>query len=136
MQLYQILALRNAVFIVEQDCPYLDVDGLDLMGENRHLLGLHQDRLLAYARLLAPQSDCEPVKIGRVIVSGEARGLKLGNQLLQQAIANCEHHWPRLPIKLSAQAHLQSFYGQFGFAACGEVYLEDNIPHIDMVRQP
>lgn len=130
------MALRNAVFIVEQACAYQDVDGADLAGENRHLLGLYQDRLLAYARLLAPQSDSEPVKIGRVIVSGEARGLKLGHRLMEQAILGCERRWPRLPIKLSAQAHLQAFYGQFGFAACGEVYLEDNIPHVDMVRQP
>ncbi len=130
------MALRNAVFIVEQACAYQDVDGADLAGENLHLLGLYQNRLLAYARLLAPQSDSEPIKIGRVIVSGEVRGLKLGHRLMEQAILSCERRWPRLPIKLSAQAHLQAFYSQFGFLAYGEIYLEDGIPHVDMVRQP
>ncbi|MEI2263723.1 GNAT family N-acetyltransferase [Erwinia sp. CGal63] len=134
-QLYQILALRNAVFIVEQNCPYQDVDGADLVGENRHLLGIADNKLLAYARLLAPESASEPVKIGRVIVSGEARGLKLGNRLMEQAIASCERHWPQQQIKLSAQAHLQAFYGQFGLTAIGDPYLEDGIPHIDMITQ-
>lgn len=134
-QLYQILALRNAVFIVEQNCPYQDVDGADLYGENRHLCGTADNQLLAYARLLAPESAGEPVKIGRVIVSGEARGLKLGYRLMEQAVACCERYWPQQQIKLSAQAHLQNFYGQFGFTAIGEIYLEDGIPHRDMLRQ-
>jgi len=133
-QLYQILALRNAVFIVEQNCPDQDVDGADLAGENRHLLGIANNQLLAYARLLAPKNDEEPVKIGRVIVSGEARGLKLGNRLMEQAIVDCERHWPQHDIFLSAQAHLQDFYGQFGFKPTGEVYPEDGIPHVDMER--
>lgn len=134
-QLYQVLALRNAVFIVEQNCPYQDVDGVDLMGENRHLLGLCDGQLMACARLLAPENISDPVKIGRVIVSGKARGLKLGNRLMEQAILSCKRHWPQQDIKLSAQAHLQAFYGQFGFIAKGKIYLEDEIPHVDMVRQ-
>ncbi|KAB8312231.1 GNAT family N-acetyltransferase [Erwinia endophytica] len=133
-QLYQILALRNAVFIVEQHCPYQDVDGADLNGENRHLLGMLDNQLLAYARLLAPETDDKPVKIGRVIVSGEARGLSLGYRLMEQAITLCEYYWPQYTILLSAQAHLQGFYARFGFQPVSEPYLEDNIRHIDMEK--
>ena len=133
-QLYHILALRNAVFIVEQRCAYLDIDGADLTGENRHLLGLLDDRLVAYARILAPESSGQPVKIGRVIVSGEARGLNLGSRLMEQAMCSCEKHWGGLPIFLSAQAHLQRFYRSLGFTPVSEEYLEDGIAHIDMQR--
>lgn len=133
-QLYRLLALRNAVFIVEQQCPYLDIDGVDLAGDNRHLLGILDDQLVACARILMPEGEGQPVKIGRVIVSGEARGLNLGSRLMEQAINSCERHWPGQPIFLSAQAHLHRFYGRLGFVAVSGEYLEDNIPHIDMQR--
>lgn len=133
-QLYRLLALRNAVFIVEQQCPYLDIDGADLVGENRHLLGMLKDKLVAYLRILGPDCVGKPVKIGRVIVSGDIRGLNLGSRLMAQAINSCEQHWPGQPIFLSAQAHLQGFYGRQGFVVVSEVYLEDGIPHIDMQR--
>ena len=133
-QLYQLLALRNAVFIVEQKCPYLDIDGADLTGDNRHLLGIIDNRLVAYARILVPQEADQPVKIGRVIISGEARGLNLGSRLMEQALDSCERHWPQRPIFLSAQAHLQRFYGRLGFVAVSDEYLEDDIPHVDMLR--
>ncbi|WP_428943596.1 GNAT family N-acetyltransferase [Pantoea sp. FN060301] len=133
-QLYQLLALRNAVFIVEQNCPYQDIDGADLAGENRHLLGMSGDRLMACARLLAPAEASKPVKIGRVIVASEARGLRLGNQLMEQALACCAAHWLQHKVRLSAQAHLEQFYGSFGFKTVSDVYLEDNIPHIDMEK--
>lgn len=133
-QLYQVLALRNAVFVVEQNCPYQDLDGADLSGENRHLLAILDRQLVAYARILAPEEADKPVKIGRVIVCSEARGLSLGSRLMEQAIATCEHFWPQHKIFLSAQAHLQNFYGRFGFETVSEEYLEDTIPHIDMQR--
>ncbi|WP_147198949.1 GNAT family N-acetyltransferase [Pantoea sp. MBD-2R] len=132
--LYQLLALRNAVFVVEQNCAYQDIDGADLAHENRHLLGWFDDRLLAYARILSPEEHSQPVKIGRVIVSSEARGLSLGNRLMEQAVDLCKEHWPQHKIKLSAQAHLQAFYGHFGFKTVSDVYLEDNIPHVDMEK--
>ncbi|MEM6160774.1 GNAT family N-acetyltransferase [Erwinia sp. P6884] len=133
-QLYQLLALRNAVFIVEQNCPYQDIDGADLAGENRHLLGMYNDQLVACARLLAPAESSKPVKIGRVIVASQARGLRLGNRLMEQALACCAGHWPQHKVRLSAQAHLEQFYGSFGFKTVSDVYLEDNIPHIDMEK--
>nr|WP_310615604.1 GNAT family N-acetyltransferase [Pantoea cypripedii] len=133
-QLYALLALRSEVFVVEQQCPYLDVDGQDLVAENRHLLGMYNDELVAYARLLSPADAQSPVKIGRVIVSDRARGINLGNRLMIQALQACQQHWPQHPQFLSAQAHLQSFYGRHGFVAVSDVYLEDDIPHIDMQK--
>lgn len=133
-ELYALLALRCAVFVVEQQCAYLDVDGDDLQGDNRHLLGMHDNQLVAYARLLAPADAASPVKIGRVIVSDSVRGARLGNRLMEQAINSCQQHWPGRDLFLSAQAHLQAFYGQHGFVPIGETYLEDGIPHIDMQK--
>jgi len=133
-ELYALLALRCAVFVVEQQCAYLDVDGDDLQGDNRHLLGMHDNQLVAYARLLAPADAASPVKIGRVIVSDSVRGARLGNRLMEQAINSCQQHWPGRDLFLSAQAHLQAFYGQHGFVAVGENYLEDGIPHVDMLK--
>lgn len=131
-QLYAVLALRCAVFVVEQNCAYQDVDGQDLVADNRHILGMRGDELVAYARILTPADAAAPVAIGRVIVSARARGLNLGNRLMAQALRSCEQHWPAHGVYLSAQAHLQAFYGRLGFQAVGEIYLEDNIPHIDM----
>lgn len=133
-ELYALLALRCAVFVVEQQCAYLDVDGLDLQGDNRHLLGVHNNQLVAYARLLAPDDAASPVKIGRVIVSDSVRGARLGNRLMTEALASCQQHWPGRDLFLSAQAHLQAFYRQHGFEPIGETYLEDGIPHIDMQK--
>lgn len=132
--LHDILALRNQVFIVEQRCPYQDIDGQDLAAGNRHIAAYHQGTLAAYARLLASGSDGEAVTIGRVIVAPAARGRHLGRQLMEQALAACARHWPHKPLYLSAQAHLQPFYAGFGFVAAGDVYDEDGIPHIKMFR--
>jgi len=133
-EIYALLALRSAVFVVEQQCAYLDVDGNDLQADNRHLLGMVEGELVAYARLLSPEDKSRPVKIGRVIVSDRVRGARLGNRLMAQAIGSCQQHWPGHDLFLSAQAHLEKFYGQHGFAAVGESYLEDGIPHIDMLK--
>lgn len=133
--LYALLQLRCAVFVVEQTCPYLDIDGDDLVGENRHVLGWRDGRLVAYARILKkPQPDA-PVTIGRVIVDAAVRGEKLGVQLMTQALASCDNHWPHKAIYLGAQAHLQPFYGRFGFQPVTDVYDEDGIPHIGMARE-
>ncbi|MCU5772758.1 GNAT family N-acetyltransferase [Erwiniaceae bacterium BAC15a-03b] len=131
-QLYDILALRSRVFVVEQQCVYQDIDGADLRLDNRHILGMLDDKVLAYARILTPEATQPAVRIGRVIISPEARGLNLGYRLMEQAIASCEQHWPGKSIYLSAQAHLQGFYARLGFKPVGEIYLEDDIPHIGM----
>lgn len=128
--LYDVLALRNRVFVVEQDCAYQDIDGLDLAGDNRHLLVRLAD-LVGYARLLAPPAD-GPARIGRVIVGEQARGRQLGRRLMEAALASCHEHWPGARVELAAQAHLRGFYASLGFLAIGEVYDEDGIPHLDM----
>lgn len=134
-QLYALLKLRCEVFIVEQNCPYQDVDGDDLIGENRHLLGWRGDELVAYARILKSAEDFAPVVIGRVIVSPTVRGEKLGYQLMENALASCARQWPQKAIYLGAQAHLQRFYASFGFQPVTEVYDEDGIAHIGMARE-
>lgn len=134
-ELYAILQLRCAVFVVEQQCPYQDVDGDDLVGENRHILGWHNDELVAYARILKSDDELQPVVIGRVIVSEALRGEKIGQQLMSKALESCTRRWPEKPIYLGAQAHLQNFYGQFGFIPVTDIYEEDGIPHIGMARE-
>lgn len=133
--LYAVLALRNAVFIVEQNCPYQDIDGDDLVGENRHILGWKGDRLVAYARILLGDNEFEPVVIGRVIVDNTVRGEKLGYQLMEQAMSSCQHHWPEKAIYLGAQAHLQAFYTHFGFKPVTDIYDEDGIAHVGMANR-
>lgn len=130
--LYDILALRNQVFVVEQNCPYQDIDGQDLVDSHRHVAAYHQGKMVAYARLLAPKTAKDSVKIGRVIVAPSARGQHVGHLLMEHVLVVCSRHWAEKPLFLSAQAHLQHFYGSFGFTACSEVYDEDGIPHIDM----
>lgn len=133
--LYALLKLRCEVFVVEQTCPYQDIDGDDLIGENRHILGWRNNELVACARILKSDDDFDPVVIGRVIVSGSARGEKLGYQLMDKTLEACQKQWPDKALYLGAQAHLQSFYAHFGFSAVTGVYDEDGIPHVGMARE-
>ncbi|WP_437887176.1 GNAT family N-acetyltransferase [Phytobacter sp. V91] len=134
-ELYALLKLRCEVFVVEQTCAYLDVDGDDLVGSNRHLLGWQDNQLVAYARILKSDDELEPVVIGRVIVSSAVRGEKLGHKLMERTLASCQQHWPQHALYLGAQAHLQHFYGHFGFVPVTEIYDEDGIPHVGMARE-
>lgn len=131
-QLYAILQLRTEVFVVEQHCAYQEVDGQDLTGDTLHLMGWQDDQLVAYLRLLDPQSQGGDVVIGRVVTSPRARGEKLGHPLLLKGLEAAGHCWPGTPVYVSAQAHLKGFYAQHGFEVAGEEYLEDGIPHIGM----
>lgn len=133
-ELYAILHLRTEVFVVEQKCPYQEVDGLDLIGDTCHLMVEEGGQLLGYLRLLDPQRHDGDVVIGRVVIAPQGRGLGLGHELMEQALAAIAQRWPGLPIYLSAQAHLQGYYGRYGFAPVTAVYLEDDIPHIGMRR--
>ncbi|MBV4461559.1 GNAT family N-acetyltransferase [Pseudomonas sp. COR58] len=133
-QLYAILKLRSEVFVVEQRCAYLDPDGQDLEGDTCHLMGWQGDELVAYLRLLDPQSQGGDVVIGRVLTAPSGRGKGLGHEMMEQALKQAEKHWPQVPVYLSAQAHLQGYYGRYGFIVAGEEYLEDDIPHIGMRR--
>src|SRR5471030_572765 len=133
-QLYALLKLRAEVFVVEQQCVYQDVDGQDLEGDTCHLMGWDGERLVAYLRLLDPELQGGDVVIGRVVTAPESRGQGLGHEMMDQALKQAEKRWPEVPIYLSAQAHLQGYYGRYGFVVAGEEYVEDGIPHIGMRR--
>ena len=131
-ELYKILALRADVFVVEQNCPYQDVDGKDL--QSIHVLGYIKNQLVAYARVLEQGvSYQEYASIGRIVTSRSIRGKKFGHDLVNFSIKVCQKNFPGQPIKISAQAHLEMFYNKHKFKATGEAYLEDDIPHIGMI---
>ena len=132
-ELYELLQLRSEVFVVEQTCAFQDIDGQDMAAY--HLLGhTPEGKLAAYARLFDAGIAYEEVSIGRVIVAPEFRRFGLGQELMRQAIVHCEQYFAPQPIKIGAQQYLEKFYSGFGFVQCGEMYLEDGIPHIPMRR--
>jgi len=133
-ELYSLLTLRAEVFVVEQNCPYLDPDGRDLRAS--HLLGCKGDVLLAYLRLVAPGDRYPEPSIGRVVIAREARRLGLGQAMMKMAVEQCQRLYPGLAVSLSAQTYLHDFYAAFGFCAQGRSYMEDGLPHIHMLRQP
>ncbi|AHE48143.1 GNAT family acetyltransferase [Aeromonas hydrophila 4AK4] len=136
-ELYELLALRAEVFVVEQSCPFQDLDGLDRREGVWHLQGYEGEHLAAYARIMAPGiGDDSGAAIGRVVTSPRSRGGGLGHSLIGEAVIACTARWPAYSIWLGAQAHLQGFYGQHGFAPEGEGYVEDDIPHIGMRKLP
>ncbi|MCL1113414.1 MULTISPECIES: GNAT family N-acetyltransferase [Shewanella] len=133
-QLYGVLQLRVDVFVVEQNCPYPELDGKDKGLQTRHLLGINpQKEIVAYCRILAPQISYPQASIGRVAVAKSARGQGLANQLMQRAIAIAKQRWPDDHIQIGAQDYLRHFYQQLGFVVNSDVYLEDGIPHLDML---
>lgn len=131
IELYAMLKLRVDVFVVEQECPYPELDGNDV--NCLHLRLMDGNELLACARLWRPSNEVLP-RIGRVAVSPDHRGKKLGEALMREAIIACEREYPGEAIEISAQSHLQRFYGSLGFTATSEEYVEDGIPHVDMIR--
>ncbi|WP_110693582.1 GNAT family N-acetyltransferase [Salinicola halophyticus] len=134
-ELYALLSLREAVFVVEQQCPYQELDGHDLHGSTHHLSVLAADHLAATLRLKVPEEIDRPASIGRVVIHPDHRGGGLGHELLRAALTRIESLWPGRDARLSAQAHLQGYYGRHGFEPVGEIYVEDGIPHIDMQRE-
>lgn len=130
-ELYAILRLRNEVFVVEQNCVYLDTDNKDQ--HCYHLSGWDGDQLVAYARLLPPQLAWEEMSIGRVISSPAYRRTGAGKQLIAHAIEAAHSLYGKGPIRIGAQLYLKDFYAAFGFTPCSEEYLEDDIPHIEMM---
>ena len=133
--LYEVLALRSAVFVVEQDCPYQDPDGRDLAPGTRHVLGRRGEELVAYARVLPPDEETPHPRIGRVIVTGVVRGRQLGRRLMEVALRTCEEAWPGSAVELGGQAHLVGFYASLGFVPVGAPYDEDGIAHQWMRRE-
>lgn len=131
-ELYSYLQLRVNVFVVEQNCPYPELDGYD--EKSYHLAFVENNEPLAYARVLPSGLKYARISIGRVIVKKEARGKGLAKELMNECLQFIENKWPNQEIQLQAQAHLVHFYGSFGFKAISDEYLEDNIPHVDMVK--
>ena len=130
-QLYAMLKMRIDVFVVEQNCAFGELDGKD--PDALHLRLMYGTELLACSRILPPDASGLP-SIGRVVVSPAHRGKRLGDRLMEASIDACLECFPGLAIALSAQSHLSRFYRSFGFAAISEDYLEDGIPHVDMLR--
>lgn len=128
-ELYSITVLRERVFVVEQNCVYLDADGAD--PQCRHLWAEDETRAIhAYCRLVPAGLKFPEASIGRVITAPEARGQGLGKELMERAIAALG----AIPIRIGAQAHLEKFYGELGFVRASAPYDEDGIPHIEMLR--
>ncbi|CAB3828507.1 GNAT family N-acetyltransferase [Achromobacter ruhlandii] len=132
-ELYAILRLRSAVFVVEQDCVFLDMDGKDLQGQTEHLMAWENGALLAYCRLLEPALNDGQAVIGRVITAPAARGTGLGHELMRRAKDEVARLWPGQPVYLGAQARLRAYYAGHGFVPVTEEYIEDGIPHVGML---
>ncbi|MFT4551716.1 MAG: ElaA protein [Chlamydiales bacterium] len=132
---YSMHQLRQEVFVVEQSCPYLDADGADF--DAFHLLGWKdlddEIHLATYLRVILSQ-DKKEVILGRIATSSKVRGYGCGRQIMEKAIENIEAQYGKITIKMSAQVYAASFYNKFGFKVMGKEYLEDNIPHIMMIR--
>lgn len=132
---YDLLQLRAAVFVVEQECAYLDPDGDDR--EAWHWLYRDNERLLATQRCMPPGlSYPEYSSIGRIVVDPAGRGLGLSRELVRRGIAFNFSQWPAQAIKIGAQAHLQALYESLGFVVVSDTYLEDGIPHLAMRLNP
>lgn len=135
-ELYALLRLRAEVFVVEQQCAYLDPDGKDAHPDTLHLLGIADDgTLAAYLRILPPGLSYPQVSLGRVLTAPSHRGGGLGDPMLREALAVIAHRWPGADIQIGAQSHLQHFYRRHGFDVSSDPYVEDGIPHVDMLRR-
>jgi ElaA protein len=130
-ELYSILKLRSEVFVVEQDCVYLDMDDKDQ--QSFHLCGWDNNNLVAYARILPPGLSFEEASIGRVVTNPRYRKTGAGRILMNYAIDKTLSHFSVTKIKIGAQKYLFDFYGSLGFTQSGPEYMEDGIPHIEMM---
>ena len=131
-ELYQILQLRSEVFVVEQNCIYQDIDGKD--EKAIHIIGVVQNKIVAYTRCFKPDEYFKEASIGRVVVKKNERKLKRGNQIMIHSVKTIEKLFQTKTIIISAQSHLKFFYNNFGFYSVGNEYLEDGIPHIEMIK--
>jgi ElaA protein len=132
-ELYAILRLRSEVFVVEQNCVFQDMDNKDQ--SSYHLMGWENNILAAYTRLVPPGAAYGFSSIGRVVTSSSARGTGIGKLLMEKSIRKLEQLFGKTPIKIGAQLYLREFYTTFGFEQTGDIYDEDGIDHIEMIRQ-
>ena len=127
--LHNIFLLRAEVFIVEQECIYQDIDGKDL--KSIHIIGKKNQEIVAYSRIMNLKNDFS--SIGRVLVKKDSRGKGLGKKLMKKSIEEAIKEYRKIKIKISAQEYLRKFYTEIGFKHTGKSYLEDGIPHIEMI---
>jgi len=131
-ELYQVLQLRSEVFVVEQDCVYQDIDGNDQKA--LHVLGIKNEKIVAYTRIFKPGDYFDLSNIGRVVVAKNERRHNYGVAIMQASAEAIKTYFNETDIKISAQLYLTAFYNSLGYKEVGEDYLEDNIPHIDMIK--
>jgi ElaA protein len=132
-ELYDLLQLRSAVFVVEQNCAYPDMDSKDKLG--LHLMGEYEGKIVAYARLFDVGISFDAASIGRVVVSSSHRDKKWGHDLIRQAITAIALHFGQSQITIGAQLYLKKFYESHGFVQTSAMYLEDAIEHIEMKKE-
>ncbi len=130
---YAVFAARIQVFVVEQACPYQDLDGLD--ADAWHLCGWDRQTLAAYLRLLPAGARYAEPSIGRVLTADSYRGQGIGQELMQRGIVGFRERFPGADLRISAQHHLEGFYRHLGFATVSEPYQEDGIPHVEMLLE-
>ena len=132
-ELYDLLRLRSEIFVVEQNCVYLDLDGKDKVA--LHLFGEFEGKIVAHARLFKAGISFDKASIGRVVVDANYRDKKWGHELMREAIAGVLLHFGESQITIGAQLYLKKFYESHGFVQISEMYVEDDIPHIEMKRE-
>lgn len=132
-ELYDILQLRSEVFVVEQNCVYQDIDGKD--EKALHVIGFKNDKIVAYCRIFKPGDYFEKASIGRVVVAKNERKFGYGHVIFEQSVEAVKEYFNEISIKISAQLYLKKFYESHGFVQVGEGYLEDDIPHIGMLKE-
>jgi ElaA protein len=130
-ELYKILRLRSEVFVVEQNCVFLDMDNKDFFCD--HLMGWRENILVGYSRIVPAGISYEETSMGRIVSSPGARGLGIGRELMQQGIETLYRLHGKRDIRIGAQYYLKAFYASFGFVQTGEIYPEDGIDHIEML---
>jgi len=134
-EFHDIIALRLKAFVVEQNCSYLDLDGKDK--KCYHLICRDgQGKVVATARILHPGTSYPEVSIGRVVVEKSIRGQNIGDELMKKCMSYVVEEFGNVAIRISAQKHLESYYGKHKFTSTGKEYLEDAIPHVEMLFTP
>ncbi len=131
-ELYDLLQLRSEIFVVEQDCVYQDLDGKDQKA--LHILGYKSGKIVAYTRVFKQGDYFKETSIGRVVVKENERQYKYGYAIMKASIEAIKKHYNTTEIKISAQTYLKRFYNNLEFKEVGEEYLEDGIPHINMIK--
>ncbi|MGG1369614.1 GNAT family N-acetyltransferase [Priestia megaterium] len=133
-ELYEILQVRTAIFVVEQKCAYLEVDGKDKLAY--HLFKKENEKIIAYLRVLPKGISYQEASLGRIIVKQAQRGMGLGRELVARGIDFLENELHEKTIKIQAQSRLQTFYESFGFRSVSDIYSDEGLPHVDMLKTP